>query len=47
MQQNNIPYSVVDGNTVEKEPIKAVDLLPLLEKTKAYGLERFKTLVTF
>ncbi len=37
MQQNNIPDA----------PIKAVDLLPLLEKTNAYGLSQFKKLVQF
>ena len=37
MQQNNIT----------KESYKAKDLLPLLEKTNAYGLGRFKSLITF
>ena len=37
MQQNNI----------KKESYKASELLPLLEKTNAYGLERFKSLITF
>ena len=44
---NNIPFDVVDGNAVEKEPIKAKDLLPLLQKTGAYGLDKFKSLITF
>ena len=34
-------------NKITKEKIKAIDLLPLLEKTKAYGLDRFKKLITF
>jgi hypothetical protein len=29
------------------ESIKAVDLLPILEKTNAYGIDRFKSLITF
>ena len=37
MQQNNI----------SKEKIKASELLPILRKTNAYGLERFEKLVTF
>ena len=37
MQQNNI----------KKESYKAGELLPLLEKTNAYGLENFKKLITF
>lgn len=37
MQQHNIP----------DEPIKAIDLFPILEKTNAYGFEQFKKLVTF
>ena len=34
-------------NGVTKEEITAGELLPLLEKTSAYGLDRFKSLVTF
>ena len=30
-----------------KEGIKAIDLLPILEKTNAYGLQSFKKLITF
>jgi hypothetical protein len=37
MQQNNI----------KKEEYKASELLPLLEKTNAYGVDRFKSLITF
>ena len=32
---------------MKKETMKAIDLLPLLEKTNAYGLENFKKLVAF
>jgi hypothetical protein len=47
MQNNNIPFNVVDNETIELEPIVAKDLLPLLEKSNAYGLEKFKNLLTF
>ena len=47
MQNNNIPFKVVDNSTVELEPIKAKDLLPLLQKTNAYGLQKIKELINF
>ena len=47
MQNNNIPFKVVGEETVEETPIKAKDLLPILEKRKDYGYEKFKSLVTF
>jgi hypothetical protein len=47
MQQHNIPFDVIEGNTVEKKPITAKELLPLLEKSNAYGIDRFKSLITF
>lgn len=34
-------------NEIEDESIKAKDLIPLLEKTNAYGLDRIKKLITF
>ena len=34
-------------NGIEKTEMAAKDLLPLLEKTNAYGLSKFKELVTF
>ena len=34
-------------NNIKKTEYKAKELLPLLEKTNAYGLERFKSLITF
>lgn len=36
MEQHNI-----------KEPITAKELLPILERTNAYGVEKFKSLITF
>ena len=47
MQRNNIEFKIENDKTVEINPIKAKDLLPLLEKNKAYGLERFRSLLTF
>lgn len=47
MLNNNIPFKVVGDDTVELKPIKAKELLPILEKSNAYGVERFKSLVTF
>jgi hypothetical protein len=47
MINNDIPYKIVDNETVELEPIIAKNLLPLLEKTNAYGLDKFKELITF
>lgn len=47
MQRNNIPFKVENDKTVEVNPIKAKDLLPLLEKSNAYGIERFRSLLTF
>ena len=34
-------------NGITKEKMKAVELLPLLEKTNAYGIDKFKKLVSF
>jgi protein tyrosine/serine phosphatase len=34
-------------NNIEEDKIKAKDLLPILEKTNAYGLDKFKELVSF
>ena len=47
MKNNNIPFKVVGEDTVEEKPIKAKDLLPILEKSNAYGFEKFKSLITF
>ena len=37
----------MQANAIPDEPIKAQDLLPLLEKTGAYGLNQFKKLIAF
>ena len=51
MEANKLPYIVVKNGdaeeTVEKEPIAAKDLLPILKKNNAYGLEKFLSLITF
>ncbi len=47
MEQNGIKFTVSDGKLIEKSPIKAKDLLPLLEKSNAYGIEKFKSLINF
>ncbi len=39
--------SWMEQNGIKVESIKAVDLLPILKKTNAYGFERFKTLITW
>jgi hypothetical protein len=50
MQDNNIPFKVEkDGNgndrTVEVAPVKAKDVLPMLRKTNAYGLQKLESLL--
>jgi hypothetical protein len=47
MQSNQIPYTIEAGKTVEINPMTARELLPILEKTKPYGFEKFKELLTF
>jgi hypothetical protein len=47
LQNNNIPYKMVGSEPVELKPIKAKDLLPILEKSNAYGVHKFKQLITF
>ena len=47
MEQNGIPFKFEDGKLIEVKPIKAKDLLPILEKNNAYGLSRFKQLINF
>ena len=47
MQQNNIEYDVVGNETVERKAITAKELLPILEKSKPYGYDKFKQLITF
>lgn len=47
MEANNIPYTIEGQDTVEKKPMTAEELVPLLEKTRAYGFEKVKSLLTF
>ena len=52
MEANNIPYIVENKGTdrertKEEGVIMASDILPLLEKTNAYGVERFKQLANW
>ena len=47
LDANKIPYKIEGESTVEVKPISAKDLLPLLEKSGAYGLDRIKSLITF
>ena len=44
MQRNGLEFEIVDGETKEIHPIKAKDLLTLLEKNNAYGVDKFKSL---
>ena len=37
----------MEQNNITKNEYKAKDLLPLLEKTHAYGLDKFRSLITF
>jgi hypothetical protein len=39
--------SWINQNNIKVERMKAIDLLPLLEKSHAYGVEKFKSLITF
>ena len=36
-----------NNNNIDVDEIKAIDLLPILEKTNAYGLNKFKELIGF
>jgi hypothetical protein len=53
MTRNGLPFIIEDEETVycdeNKKPtkIKAIDLLPILQKNNAFGFEKFKQLVTF
>ena len=47
MTRNKLDFEIVDDKTVEINPIKAFELLPILKKNNAYGLEKFKKLITF
>jgi len=43
--QRNLEASVLSD--ISDKGIKAKDLLPMLEKTNAFGIDRFKQLVSF
>ena len=46
MDRYNIQYTEqANGRVVEKSPMKAIDLLRLLEKDNAYGVNKFKKLI--
>jgi hypothetical protein len=47
MEENKIPYKIVDGLTVEETSINAEKLLPLLEKSNSFGLGKFNELINF
>lgn len=37
----------IESNNISKESYRADELLPILEKTNAYGVDKFKSLITF
>ena len=45
MMKNNIPFKVVNNLTVEEKPMKAEELLIILQKNNSYGYEKFKSLI--
>jgi len=47
MKQNGLEFNVENSVTVEVNAIKAVELLPILEKNNAYGLGKLKSLLQF
>ena len=47
LDSNKIAYEIVDGKTIEKKPMKANELLPILRKSNAYGLQQIEKLLTF
>ena len=47
MKRNGIEFKIENGETVEVEPILAKDLIPILEKSNAYGIDKIKSLITF
>ncbi len=40
-------FNLKERAKIESKGIKAIDLLPILKKNTAYGLERFEKLITF
>jgi len=47
MERNKIPYKVEDDKTIEVAPISAKDLLPILENSNAYGVDKFRSLINW
>ncbi len=47
LSENKIPFKIEGENTVELKPMKAAELLPLLRKSNAYGLQNIEKLLTF
>jgi len=47
MQKHKIPFTIEGDDTVETKPIKAVELLPILRKDNAYGLDKIENLLQF
>ena len=47
MDKHKIPYTIEGDTTIEQTPIKAKDLMKLLDKDKPYGYERIKAWITF
>jgi len=45
MDQHNIKYHIVNDKVVEDQPMKAKDLLKILKKDGAYGVDRFEKLL--
>jgi len=45
MDRHKLEYTTTNDRVVEKNPIKAKDLLKLLKKDNAYGVERFEKLM--
>jgi hypothetical protein len=45
MDSNGIAYNIVNDEAVEVAPIAAKDLLPILERNNAYGIEAIKKLI--
>jgi hypothetical protein len=45
MDRHGIKYIESNGRVVEEAPVKAKDLLKLLKKDNAYGVDRFEKLI--
>ena len=47
LQDNSLGFKIIDGETVENEPMSAKELKVLLDKTKPFGYEKFNSLLMF